>query len=113
MNLLSPTVITDDCKQPIARVADGDSIIFMNFRPDRARQITRSFVDDDFSGFQRGTGGPKVHFVCLTVYDKTIKTPVPFPPTQLVHTLGEVVRQAYVKTPALKDGRTYERHHST
>ncbi|ABO48685.1 phosphoglycerate mutase [Desulforamulus reducens MI-1] len=104
---IKPTVITDDCKQPIARVADGDSIIFMNFRPDRARQITRSFVDDDFSGFQRGTGGPKVHFVCLTVYDKTIKTPVAFPPTQLVHTLGEWLDKQGLKQLRLAETEKY------
>lgn len=93
---IKPTVITDDHKQPLAKISDGDSLIFINFRPDRARQITRAFVDDDFTGFDRGPGRPKVYFVCMTVYDKTIDAQVAFPPTQLVNTLGEwLAKQEY------------------
>ncbi|AEG61798.1 2,3-bisphosphoglycerate-independent phosphoglycerate mutase [Desulforamulus ruminis] len=86
---IKPTVVTDDHKQPLAKIADGDAVLFINFRPDRARQITRAFVDEDFTGFDRGAQRPKVHFVCMTVYDKTIDAPVAFPPTKLENTLGE------------------------
>ncbi|GAB6179486.1 2,3-bisphosphoglycerate-independent phosphoglycerate mutase [Desulfotomaculum defluvii] len=86
---VKPTLVTDDSKQPLAKVADGDALIFINFRPDRARQITRAFVDEEFTGFDRGPGQPKVHFVCMTVYDKTIEAAVAFPPHQLVNTLGQ------------------------
>ena len=64
-------------------------IIFFNFRPDRARQLTRTFVDEDFSEFSRGPQPPAVHFVCFTQYDETIKAPVAFAPQRLTNTLGE------------------------
>lgn len=59
-------------------VADGDSVIFFNFRPDRAREITRAFVDPTFDGFERPVL-PHVQFVCLTGYDPTIPAAVAFP----------------------------------
>ena len=58
-------------------IHDGDAVVFYNFRPDRARQITRAFVCDDFVGFTRARA-PKVHFVCLTEYDPEIPAPVAF-----------------------------------
>ncbi|AEF93032.1 2,3-bisphosphoglycerate-independent phosphoglycerate mutase [Desulfotomaculum nigrificans CO-1-SRB] len=104
---VKPTVITDEHKQPVARIADGDSVIFINFRPDRARQITRAFVDDDFTGFNRGPGRPRVHFVCMTVYDKTIEAPVAFPPHQLVNTLGEWLSKQGLKQLRLAETEKY------
>lgn len=72
-----------------ATLNDGDALIFMNFRADRAREITRSFVDADFSGFAR-TKQPKLSdFVMLTEYAADIKTSCAYPPTALVNTLGE------------------------
>ena len=53
------------------RVAEGDTVVFINFRPDRARQMTRIFVDDDFNGFERRYGRFPVHYVCMTEYDAT------------------------------------------
>ena len=67
---------------------DGDALIFMNFRADRAREITRAFVDTDFTGFAR-TATPALHFVMLTEYAADIKTACAYPPTALVNTLGE------------------------
>ena len=65
-----PTVIMRDGK-PTATVNDGDSIIFFNFRPDRAREITRAFCADEFDGFDRGER-KKVTYICFTEYDVTI-----------------------------------------
>lgn len=65
-----PTVIMED-QHPVATVEDGDTIIFFNFRPDRARQITRAFVDYDFEGFQREKT-VSTFYVTMTEYDKTI-----------------------------------------
>ncbi len=59
-------------------VNDGDTMVFFNFRPDRARQLTRAFVDPDFDGFER-EHVPEVNFVCLTEYDPEIPVPVAFP----------------------------------
>ena len=71
-------------------VKTGDSVIFYNFRPDRAREITRTFVDDDFSGFERRNGRFPVTYICMTQYDATMpNVDVAFKPQQLVNTLGE------------------------
>jgi 2,3-bisphosphoglycerate-independent phosphoglycerate mutase len=71
-----PTVVLED-GHPAGPVTDGDAVIFFNFRPDRARELTRAFVDSAFSGFERSSW-PAVHFVCLTDYDPTIPAPVAF-----------------------------------
>ncbi|CCO08654.1 2,3-bisphosphoglycerate-independent phosphoglycerate mutase [Desulforamulus hydrothermalis] len=104
---VQPTVITDDHKQPVAQIKEGDAVIFINFRPDRARQITRALTDEDFSGFERGAGRPRVHFVCLTLYDKTIAAPVAFPPQQPVNTLGEWLSKQGLKQLRLAETEKY------
>lgn len=72
------------------RIKKGDSIIFFNFRPDRAREITRTFVDPEFSGFEREIF--PVYYVCMTQYDKTIpNVEVAFKPTNLTNTFGEYI----------------------
>lgn len=68
---------------------DGDSVIFMNFRADRARQITRAFVNPDFDGFARKATPKLADFVMLTQYAADIKTACAYPPEDLVNTLGE------------------------
>jgi len=68
-----PTVVTEDDK-PVARVSENDSMIFFNFRPDRARQITRAFCDNDFDRFERPNNRRvPVTYVCFTDYDETIE----------------------------------------
>ena len=80
-----PTVCAEN-----AGIADGDSIVFYNFRPDRAREITRTFVDPDFDGFVRQGGKKDVYFVCMTQYDATMpNVHVAFRPQTLENTLGE------------------------
>lgn len=73
--------VTDEFFVPLSfderGVRDGDSVVFFNFRPDRAREITRAFVDEAFSGFERAIR-PRVSFVCLTEYDPTIAAPIAF-----------------------------------
>ena len=72
------------------RVTEGDSVIFFNFRPDRAREITRTFVDDAFTGFARRYGRFPVHYVCFTQYDATMpNVSVAFRPQVLTNVLGE------------------------
>ncbi len=72
------------------RVQDGDTVIFMNFRPDRARQMTRIFCDDAFTGFERRGGRKQVHYVCMAEYDATMPNcEVAYPPVELKNTLGE------------------------
>ena len=83
-----PTVIEKDGK-PVASVQDHDSVVFFNFRPDRAREITRAFCDDDFKGFEREKK-LDLTFVCFTNYDDTIQNKiVAFNKVQLHNTFGE------------------------
>ena len=72
------------------RIKTGDSVIFFNFRPDRAREITRTFVDDAFDGFERKGGRQNVYYVCMTQYDASMpNVEVAFKPEGLENTLGE------------------------
>ena len=72
------------------RIQEGDTVVFINFRPDRARQITRIFVDDDFKGFERRYGRFPVHYVCMAEYDATMpNVEVAYPPVELTNVLGE------------------------
>ena len=81
--------VTDEFVVPVitckgAEIVAGDSIIFMNFRPDRAREITRTFVDPDFTGFERRNGFFHVNFVCTTSYDATMpNVEIAFPKQKL------------------------------
>lgn len=81
---VEPTIVTPSA------VADGDAVIFFNFRPDRAREITRALVDPTFDGFERERT-VALRFVCLTEYDPTIDVPVAFPKTLLTETLADVL----------------------
>ncbi len=87
--------VTDEFVLPVVCVKDAgikenDSIVFFNFRPDRAREITRTFVDPDFSGFERKNGFFKVKYVCMTQYDATMpNVDIAFKPQSLDNTLGE------------------------
>lgn len=90
--------VTDEFVKPLVRegyggVRDGDSIIFYNFRPDRAREMTRAFVDPEFDGFP--IVRPRLAaYVCMTCYDATMPNcSVAFCPQELTHTLGEVVEE--------------------
>ena len=83
-----PIILTRAGKR-IAAVADGDAVIFFNFRPDRARQLTYSFTEPDSKiGFQRKVR-PAVSFVCMTQYDEELTLPIAYPPKDLKNTIGE------------------------
>ncbi len=87
--------VTDEFIVPTVLNKEGtikadDSVVFFNFRPDRARQITRTFVDEAFDGFERKNGFFPLNFVCMTQYDETMpNVTVAFPPEELTMTLGE------------------------
>ena len=85
-----PTLICNTENEPIATISENDSVIFFNFRPDRAREITRSLVDDEFSGFER-TKFP-LYYACFTDYDETIKNvQIVFKKDEIKNTFGEIV----------------------
>lgn len=80
-----PTICTEN-----ATIGENDSVVFFNFRPDRAREITRTFVDPDFDGFERKKGFFPLYYVCMTQYDATMpNVHVAFKPQSLKNTLGE------------------------
>ena len=86
---VEPTVICNG-DTPIATIQENDSVIFFNFRPDRARQITRAIVDPDFDGFE--TKKLKTYFVCFTSYDETMpNVKIAFKKEPIVNTFGEVI----------------------
>ena len=92
--------VTDEFVVPVAchpeaRISAGDACIFMNFRPDRARQITRTLVDPDFDGFLRRNGFFPLHFVCTTSYDATMpNVTVAYPKESLQNIFGEYIAQS-------------------
>ena len=105
-----PTVITDtevNGGKP-ATVNDGDSIIMFNFRPDRAREITRAFVDPAFDGFDRKKIVKNLKYVCMTEYDATMpNVELAFPPEQLSNTLGEYVSSLGLKQLRIAETEKY------
>ncbi|MDD3014432.1 MAG: 2,3-bisphosphoglycerate-independent phosphoglycerate mutase [Candidatus Gastranaerophilales bacterium] len=74
-----------------SRIQDNDAVIFFNFRPDRARQLTRAINDPNFSGFDRKKTLENTCYVCMTQYDETFNLPTAFHPQKLTHILGEVL----------------------
>ena len=100
---VKPTVIMKDDK-PVATVKEKDSIIFYNFRPDRAREITRAFCDDKFDGFERKNGFFPTTFIAFTEYDVTIPNKiVAFHKVEITNTFGE-----FLAAKGLKQLRTAE-----
>ncbi|MCR4611216.1 MAG: 2,3-bisphosphoglycerate-independent phosphoglycerate mutase [Lachnospiraceae bacterium] len=101
-----PTVIVDDEGEPISLVKENDSVIFFNFRPDRAREITRAFCDDDFKGFDREF--IKLCYVCFKDYDETIPNKlVAFPKEDIKNTFGEFLANNNLKQLRLAETEKY------
>ncbi len=103
-----PVVIEENGK-PLATVNPGDSVIFFNFRPDRARQITRSFIMKDFQGFERKKGFIPVQFVSMTQYDVTFNDflKVVNPPESLDNTLGEYLAKLNMTQAHIAETQKY------
>lgn len=85
---VSATCICDEGATPTV-LDDGDAVIFMNFRPDRARQISHAIVDTDFTGFDRFVVRKPSHFVMTTEYEANLNCPCAFPPIPIINSLGE------------------------
>ncbi len=87
---VSPTIIQNDGEESAA-ITNGDSIIFMNFRADRAREITRAFTENNFSGFERNSTPALASFATTTEYAGDINCPCAFPPEELSNSFGELM----------------------
>jgi 2,3-bisphosphoglycerate-independent phosphoglycerate mutase len=86
---IEPVVITQAANEPMATIRAGDSVIFFNFRADRARQLTRAFTGLNFDGFERERI-PNLHFATFTQYDRSFNTPIVFAPRHQPDTLAEI-----------------------
>lgn len=101
-----PTVITGVDNLPVT-IQTEDALIFFNFRADRARQISRAFVEREFEGFGRGKHPPFPFFVCMTEYDPQLKAPVVFTPEYLTDTLGETIAAAGLRQLRIAETEKY------
>ena len=102
---VEPTVIVNN-DTPIATIGENDSVIFFNFRPDRAREITRAIVDPEFDGFE--TEKINTYFVCFTNYDETMpNVKIAFKKEPLVNTFGEVVSKNGLKQLRIAETEKY------
>ncbi len=99
-------MVVEEAGEPVATIKDGDSVIFYNFRPDRAREITRAFCDDDFKGFDRKR--LDIKYVCFSEYDPTIpnKT-VAFHKVEITNTFGEWLAAKGMKQARIAETEKY------
>ncbi|MFA9458627.1 2,3-bisphosphoglycerate-independent phosphoglycerate mutase [Halalkalibacter sp. AB-rgal2] len=103
-----PSVITEEDGTPIGTIQDDDAVIFFNFRPDRAIQMSQVFTNEDFRGFDRGDQHPtNLHYVCLTHFSETVDGYVAFKPSNLDNTLGEVLAQQQYKQLRIAETEKY------
>ncbi len=103
-----PTVIlAPKTDQPLATINDNDTVIFCNFRSDRAREITRALTDPGFEGFKRRLVPKLSSFVCLTAYDDTFDLPVAFAPIRLTNILGEILSSQGIRQLRIAETEKY------
>ncbi|MFR1503828.1 MAG: 2,3-bisphosphoglycerate-independent phosphoglycerate mutase [Opitutales bacterium] len=91
---VEPTITNAD---PDSRIKDNDAIIFFNYRPDRAREITRAMTFEEFDGFNRKARRNNLYYVCMAQYDETFPLPIAYPPEKLTNILGDVLDDNGVK----------------
>lgn len=104
---VKPTVIKND-NRPVATIGENDSVVFFNFRPDRARQLTSSFIDPNFNGFDRSRGYFPVYFVSMTEYDETFTNiHVAYEPEKLINTFGEYISGLGLKQLRIAETEKY------
>jgi 2,3-bisphosphoglycerate-independent phosphoglycerate mutase len=103
-----PTVIVDASGKPVSLVESEDAVVFFNFRPDRAIQLSQVFTNEDFRGFDRGPKHPKnLYFVCMTLFSETVGGFVAYKPKDLDNTLGEVLVQNGLKQLRIAETEKY------
>jgi 2,3-bisphosphoglycerate-independent phosphoglycerate mutase len=103
---IEPGTMVDANDQPIGPIRDGDSVIFFNFRSDRARQLTRALAFEQFDGFERNPH-PTVHMTTMTQYDRTFTFPVAFPPQSLSGSFAEVMAAQHMTNLRVAETEKY------
>jgi len=101
-----PVVIVDEKKQPVGKIKDNDAVIFFNFRSDRARELTRSFVADNFISFRRGKIN-NLFFVTMTEYEKDLPVTIAFPPAKISDSLGKIISDHGLKQMHIAETEKY------
>ena len=103
---IKPTVICNSNGEPLAKIEENDSIIFINFRPDRAREITRAIVDKEFDGFE--TNKMNTYFVCMTPYDETMpNVDIAYRKEEIRNTFGEYISRRGLKQLRIAETEKY------
>lgn len=102
---VKPTVVLTD-GEPTAKICEGDTVIFYNFRADRARQITRALALPEFAGFDRGQFLTP-NYICMTEYDETFGLPIAFPTVEIKETLAEILSKAGLKQLRIAETEKY------
>jgi 2,3-bisphosphoglycerate-independent phosphoglycerate mutase len=100
-----PTVIND--AMPEGLIRDGDGVIFFNFRADRARELTRALIEENFKEFPRQGRINLSTYVTMTRYDETFKVPVAYPPREIRRILGEIASQAGIRQLRIAETEKY------
>ena len=103
---VEPCVMVRQSGEPIATIQNDDSVVFFNFRPDRARQITRALAVPEFAEFPT-VNRPRVHYVCFTTYDATFPLAVAFPPRHHTNVLAEVFGALNVRNYRMAETEKY------
>ncbi|GIX31079.1 MAG: 2,3-bisphosphoglycerate-independent phosphoglycerate mutase [Porticoccaceae bacterium] len=103
---VEPTLIVPEGGEP-CRVADGDAVLFMNFRPDRARQLTQAFVLENFDGFPRRRRPRLAAFVTTTEYERGLPVAVAFPPEDVRHSFGECLAERGLRQLRIAETEKY------
>lgn len=103
---VEPIYLMDANSAAVATIREGDAVIFFNFRPDRARQLTRALAIEGFCEFDV-TDRPRTHYVCFTLYDQTFSLPIAFPPFRHKNVLAEVWANLCVKNFRLAETEKY------
>jgi 2,3-bisphosphoglycerate-independent phosphoglycerate mutase len=103
---IKPVVLRDNGR-PLGRIVDGDGIIFFNFRADRARELCRSFTEEEFTGFPVANRPKNLELVTFTEYDPDFGLPVAFPPMSMANILGEVISRQGLRQLRIAETEKY------
>lgn len=101
-----PTVVVEN-NQPVAKIEKNDAVVFFNYRPDRARQITKAFVLPTFENFDRGNKVENLYFACFTEYEKNLPCEIVFEPLEMRNTLGECLANEGLRQLRISETEKY------
>ncbi|HEV2416852.1 MAG TPA: 2,3-bisphosphoglycerate-independent phosphoglycerate mutase, partial [Terriglobia bacterium] len=104
---MPPIVLAQEDGQPVAKIRPGDAVMFFNYRADRARQTTRALTQPDLNTFDRRNFPDKLHYLCMTRYDRTFTLPYVFAPQELTHILAELLGEMNLRNLRVAETEKY------